>query len=429
MPSLKSLSLLAFIVIVGYPHADLLAQEPETQYEESFNIVWQTIDARFYDPEFNGVDWNKSREQYYDKTASAVDDDEFYEQINTMLFELGVSHLGVVPTNDTQQLGEAAVFGEATVGLDVRFVNGQLLVVKVENGSSSDLAGIRAGDELVSINSHSVDDIREEALRFHTPPFHERNDRYMVLNEIYWELIGALSEQVSVSFKNGDDRISEVLLRRHKRSDVAVFEEGLPPTYVTSTYEILDGNIGYLKFSTFHPALLDEMDDALSLFADTKGLIIDLRGNPGGAFGVRFQLASRFVSEPTLIWRYRGPGGIDDIVLEPRPQPYLSPLVILVDGLSASSSEEFSGGLQAMKRATIVGMRTPGRDLVADIAVLPVGAYFVFPVAETMTSDGTVLESRGVIPDIEVAHTPESLSAGRDVQLEAAIQYLGGLSH
>ena len=97
---------------------------------------------------------------------------------------------------------------------------------------------------------------------------------------------------------------------------------------------------------------------------------------------------------------------------------------MLVDELSASASEEVAGGLQAIRRAVIVGKRTPGMVLIGGVKQLPNGATFVYPVAVTRLADGTVLEGRGVIPDIEVALDRAPLLQGRDAQLEAAIDYL-----
>ena len=84
--------------------------------------------------------------------------------------------------------------------------------------------------------------------------------------------------------------------------------------------------------------------------------------------------------------------------------------------------------MQANQRAIIVGERTSGSDLVADILSMPNGATLLYPIAQTRTSDGTILEGRGVIPDIEVSLDRDSLLQGRDVQLEAAIDYLLGFT-
>jgi len=95
--------------------------------------------------------------------------------------------------------------------------------------------------------------------------------------------------------------------------------------------------------------------------------------------------------------------------------------------MSGSSSEEFSGALQANQRAIIIGEQTAGSDLVADIISLPNGATFLYPIAQTQTADGTVLEGRGVIPDIEVALDRQLLLQGIDSQIEEAIDYIQNL--
>jgi len=90
--------------------------------------------------------------------------------------------------------------------------------------------------------------------------------------------------------------------------------------------------------------------------------------------------------------------------------------------MSASSAEEFSGALQAIGRAVVVGERSAGICVVADMLELPNGAVLMYPYGQTRTADGTVLEGRGVIPDIEVSLDRASLLEGRDPQLEAAIE-------
>ena len=90
-----------------------------------------------------------------------------------------------------------------------------------------------------------------------------------------------------------------------------------------------------------------------------------------------------------------------------------------------STSEEFSGGLKAINRATIVGERTPGVVVTGNFEKLPNGATFVYPKAWTITADGTVLEGHGVIPDIEITLDRNELLRGNDSQLEAAVKSIG----
>ena len=154
-----------------------------------------------------------------------------------------------------------------------------------------------------------------------------------------------------------------------------------------------------------------------------KKLIIDLRGNPGGVFPVRKAIASQLVGEPKLFMRYQHRDWLEEAYLDPVSWPYTGEVVILVDELTASSSEEFSGSLQALGRATIVGKQTPGRCLTMNIETLPNDAMLVYPYGQSQTPDGRILEGNGVVPDIEVSLDRVELLQGIDAQLEAAIQY------
>ena len=213
-------------------------------------------------------------------------------------------------------------------------------------------------------------------------------------------------------------------MKREPRPGRMQFAEGVPPTFIEFEAKRIESNYGYIRFNTFHPALVDRLLTAVDSMQGTKGLVIDLRGNTGGAFDVRRALAERMVSKRSLCWKYRRRSETEIVYLNPTSQPYTKPLAILTDALSCSSAEEFPGALQAMRRAVVVGERTPGMVLTADIVVLPSGDTLVYPNGETSVCDGTVLEGRGVIPDIKVQHTVSALLAGRDLPLEAAIRYI-----
>jgi len=141
-----------------------------------------------------------------------------------------------------------------------------------------------------------------------------------------------------------------------------------------------------------------------------------------GIFPVRKGLAEHLVQERALFWSYKERDSVREVYLEPVEDAYGGPLVVLIDVMSASSAEEFSGALQAIGRAVVVGERSAGICVVADMLELPNGAVLAYPYGQTRTADGTVLEGRGVIPDIEVALDRTSLLQGRDPQLEAAIK-------
>ena len=123
-----------------------------------------------------------------------------------------------------------------------------------------------------------------------------------------------------------------------------------------------------------------------------------------------------------LFWRYRSRHSTKELYLDPVKHAYVGLLAVIVDELSMSSAEEFAGALQAIHRGVVVGNRTPGNCVVCDFLKLPNDAILIYPVKQTITSNGTVLEGYGVIPDVEVALTRAQLLQGIDAQLTAAIR-------
>ena len=122
--------------------------------------------------------------------------------------------------------------------------------------------------------------------------------------------------------------------------------------------------------------------------------------------------------------RYQQRDELLETNLDPVTNAYTGEVVLLVDELSASSSEEFAGSLQSMGRVTIIGTQTPGRCLVMNVEQLPNEAILAYPYGQSQTPDGRVLEDNGVVPDIEVTLDREQLLQGSDAQLQTAIEYL-----
>jgi carboxyl-terminal processing protease len=215
-------------------------------------------------------------------------------------------------------------------------------------------------------------------------------------------------------------------LARRLSSTCAQFDPNLPPACTEFEMRRLAGGIGYLHFSGFLPTALDDVLQAIEDLHDAPALLIDLRGNPGGVFFVRKAIASQLVGERTLFMRYQMRDEVEEAYLDPVADPYPGLVVILVDELSASSSEEFAGSLQVLGRATVVGSQTPGRCLVANIVQLPSGAILSYPNGQSQTPDGRLLEGNGVVPDVEVGLDRDLLLQGIDSQLAAAMDYAAG---
>lgn len=393
--------------------------------EAIFDTVWQTVNDNYFDPSFGGKDWKAIGDEYRPGLATIQDDATFWVKVvNSMLFELGVSHLAALPP-ELSSLMDPMIFSAGTVGMDVRLLAGQAVITEVAQGFPADKAGLRPGfviTEITTMDGWTLEDIA--AMGLQTPPNNERNQRANVAQQMRGLLYGELGSSIDVEYLNEAGQPQRATLPYAKRSasTCAPFDPSLPPACTEFEARRLASGIGYIRFSGFLPTALNSVLQAIDDMHDAPGLIIDLRGNPGGVFPVRKAIASKLVGEPKLFMRYQHRDELEAVYLDPVSDPYEGKVVILVDELSASSSEEFSGSLQALGRAIVVGSRTPGRCLVANIVLLPNGGVLSYPYGQSQTPDGRVLENNGVVPDVEVALDRAQLLQGADTQLEAAIE-------
>ena len=407
---------------------------------QSFETVWQTINEKHIDPTFNGLDWSEVYDRYKSLLSATQNEEEYYLHINKMLFELNVSHIGVVPPDDLGQI-DPILSAEGSIGIDVRMIEDNAVITSVKSGSVGDQAGLQSGyiiksidgidiekiTDLKQIDDIKVQDIEEKRSIFPKiliPPYNERNRKRNITGAILEKIYGPADTLVSIEYV--DEKVDSFLKKivRAQRKGKIKFDDELPPFFVEFESKLLENNIGYVRFNAFMPPVHNKFKDTIKSMQDTTALIIDIRGNHGGFFDVRKAVAETLVKDRVLFWRYQGRDKTREVYLEPADSFYEGPVVVMVDQLSASSAEEFSGGLKAIKRATIVGERTPGVVVTANFEKLPNGATFMYPKAWTITADGTVLEGHGVIPDIEICLARDELLQGKDSQLEAAVRYI-----
>jgi carboxyl-terminal processing protease len=391
------------------------------QWLEVFELVWQTVNETYFDPTFGGLDWNEARERYRPQVAAAQDHEVFYVTLNKMLFELNVSHIGVVPPGEEEQL-EPVLSAEGSIGMDVRLLDGDAVIVSCRPGWPAAEAGLRPGLVVERVDGKTVEQWADEVLTI--PPLHERNERKRLTAKLQAQFYGTLDTTVELVYRDAHDEAHETVIQRAERDGKVDLGGGVAPFYVEFESRRLDQDIGYIRFNAFIPPVDQRFPEALQSLRGTRGLIIDLRGNHGGVFEVRKPLAEQLVQEQVLFWSYRTRDSVEEVYLKPVQDAYGGPLVVLIDVMSASSAEEFSGALQAIGRAVVVGERSAGVCVRMNVKQLPNGALLMYPFAQSRTADGTVLEGNGVTPDIEVALDRDSLLQGIDSQLEAAISQI-----
>jgi carboxyl-terminal processing protease len=218
-------------------------------------------------------------------------------------------------------------------------------------------------------------------------------------------------------------------LRREGQTEpvhVEIERQEIPsPSVEWRMLEEADG-VGYVRVMLFSGRTATELNDALEEL-EGQGmthLVVDLRSNGGGLFDAAIDASSRFLRDGIVVYQiekdgseqaYRATGGakFEDL-----------PMVLLVDGGTASASEIMAGALLDNDRAVLVGEKTYGKGSVQQVFDLSDGSSVHITAAKWLTPDRRQIDGQGLMPDLEVSITEEDRSQGRDTQLERAIEYL-----
>jgi C-terminal processing protease CtpA/Prc len=139
---------------------------------EILDAVWRTVDDEYFDPTSGGRDWQAIGDRYRRQLSAVEDDETFWRMVNAMLFELGVSHLLAFPDELAGQL-EPTVSATGTLGMDVRLLDGQMVITAVAEGSAAKQAGLQPGFVITAIDGRKVEAIATETLP--VPPDNERH--------------------------------------------------------------------------------------------------------------------------------------------------------------------------------------------------------------------------------------------------------------
>jgi len=369
------------------------------------------------------VDWEAVHDRYKPKVAAAKDDAEFYELTNRMLFELNLSHLLVATGSDLKRY-MPVLFAEGAIGIDIKWINGDALITAVKPGTPADKAGLRPGYIIVGVDGKNIDNIASNEKLYLTPPFNDRNRRNNLSNYILGHIYGPPDTTVKIAYLDETEKIQKKAIKRKSRGQATSLSPTMPPAFIEFESKRQPGNIGYIRFNHFAAPVDTRFIAAIETMRDTSGMIIDLRANPGGFFSVLDTLAEHLLFEKVLLYQYKFRNRTVDKVLNPAAAPYMKPVVVLIDERSMSCSELFAASLQAVKRAVIVGSRSPGYLLGANWIKLLNGGYFMHTILQPLPFGGMIIENNGVMPDIEVSLDREALLEGRDTQLEAAIEYI-----
>lgn len=388
-------------------------------HQQTFDVVWRTVKEKHFDPTLGGLDWDKVRQQYEPRLAGLKTDAELYKLLQQMLGELKQSHFNIVPPEAIipDNTSESPSGG---IGVDLRMIGGQPVIVRVESGSPADQAGLQPGFVVKQIGDAKVEQMIAQLGKG------ELSEKLRLLHStrrVLREINGEPGSSVKLVYLDSKDQLqSATILRVKLKGELSPRLGNFPPQYTELEWKRLPGNIGYIRFNIFTIPISELIRKAFSELRDADGIVIDLRGNPGGVAGVATGIASRLSDKSGLLGTMKMRSSEMKFAIFPQQNAYLGPIAILIDGLSASTSEVFSSGMQELGRAIVIGESSAGACLPSIFEKLPTGALFQFAIADFKTPKGILIEGRGVNPDIEVKWNRASLLSGRDAQLETAIE-------
>src|SRR5215211_7885750 len=368
-----------------------------------FDDVWETIQQRYYDPKFHGIDWQGKRDVFRPAAARANGTHEFYEVLRQMIGSLKDAHTRVYSPDEKFDWWNPRFI---TVGLAIREVEGVATVVHIEAGSAAAQTGIRPGDVITKIDDLSVSDLlakRSDTMRSRT---------------IANILDGAAGTAVKVGWTTRNGKKKSAVLQRYWSQRQLGFNNQRK------------GDIAVLRLDAFTQTVALDFSKSLpDVLEGATGIILDLRGNGGGDAEAMADVASLFLDEGINLGKFADRSGASfelqtyskRLWRMPRLAPVKLPLVVLTSETTSSAAEILAAALQSKGRARVIGTGTCGCVLaIRNRHALPDGGILDVSEFDYRTAGGVRLEGIGIKPDNLVPTRRADIYSRRDAAFELA---------
>jgi carboxyl-terminal processing protease len=345
--------------------------------------VWQIIDRTYVDGSFNKVDWKATRTEYLNKPYT--NKEQAYKAVREMLKKLGDPYTRFMDPQEfkNMQIDTSGELSGVGIQLAADEKTKKLTVIAPIEDSPAFAAGILAKDIITKIDAKSTEG--------------------MDVNQAVTLIRGVAGTSVKLTVLRGDKQLEYQL----KRAKIEIH-----PVRASYQKDINGGGIGYIRLVQFSAPAPIEMKNAIQNLEkqNVSGYILDLRSNPGGLLFTSVEIARMWLKQGAIVSTVDRKGEREREQANNRALTD-KPLVILVDGGSASASEILSGALQDNKRATLVGTKTFGKGLVQSVRGLGDGSGLAVTIAKYLTPSGRDINKHGIDPDVEVKLSDEQRQA------------------
>lgn len=337
--------------------------------------------------------WNDIKKQY---VKQPVDELElFYGAMRGMVSSLQDPYSDFFDPKTAAEFDQELSGEFSGIGVEIGKRNGTLVVISPLQNSPGELAGLRSGDIILAIDKKDAIDM-------------------------------PLDQAVSLIRGEEGTTVELLVLSKGAKEPRAITVERKKIVHTGLRWSYQDG-IAVLKLSGFD----DDVDELFNTFIreveaknDVRGIVLDMRNDPGGYLETAIEVASEWVEQGVIVSERDNDGVERQHQARGRARLSKIPTVVLVNEGSASAAEIVAGALQDYKKATLVGKTTFGKGSVQKYEILDDGSAFKLTVAEWFTPNGRAINEVGVTPDIEVDLTEDDFNNDRDPQLERALELL-----
>lgn len=358
----------------------------EVAPQKLFDRTWRIISKEYYEPTLNHQNWARWKYHYQGKIKT---DEDARVAIDTMIASLNEPYTRFMTKKDYEDLTTSITSKIYGIGVNIYSNAGKIEIFNVMPATPADFAQLKQGDIITAVNG--------------------KDTNGMNVSEVASLVRGPENSVVELTILRHNKKITKKI----KRKEIKI---------KTVRSSIVDNHIGYIQILSFMSGSTpNEFVDALNNTKNTDSLILDLRGNTGGLLDNAVFIADIFLQKGTIVDIIYRNGYKKSIRAQDGIQPIDKPVVVLVNGASASASEILSGALKDYHRATLVGKKTFGKGLVQKVVPLPNQTGVNITIARYLTPNGTDINKLGIKPDVEIGNDYETITNNKnDVQLEKA---------
>ena len=359
--------------------------------QKLFDSTWQIIRDNFYDPTLNHQAWSKWKNHYHGKIKTEAD---AKVAINTMLASLDDPYSKYMSREEYAEQNSSISSKITGIGVNIATISGKIKIINVVEGTPAQAANLQPDDIILEINGQDVNGLP--------------------LADVANLVRGPENTFVDLLILRNKDKFVKRILRKEIK--------------IKTVKSSVDKNIGYIQITSFIGATTpNEFLEALEKTKKADGLILDLRGNTGGLLPNAIFIANLFIPEGKLVSIVGRNGCKYDIQAQDTELDINKPMIVLVDGGSASASEILSGALKDYNKAKLLGTKTYGKGMVQKIYPMPNETGLNLTIAKYLTPNGTDINKKGISPDYEVKFTMDDIAKNNDVQLNTAKEILNNM--